>query len=92
MSGSNHQLLRLIDDYYWYRVIDDCVCVLTDLTWLPLLGAGRKSWYIIIVLLLRQVLGVLKRELSQHVQPRPLDVLALATVILDRGTAEQVGI
>ena len=28
--------------------LDDCVCVLSDLTWLPLLGAGRKSWYIII--------------------------------------------
>ena len=25
----------------------DCVCVLSDLTWLPLLGVGRKSWYII---------------------------------------------
>ena len=31
--------------------LDDCVCVLPDLTWLPLLGAGRKSWYIIIVLI-----------------------------------------
>ena len=28
--------------------LDDCVCVLPDLTWLPLLGVGRKSWYIII--------------------------------------------
>ena len=27
--------------------LDDCVCVLPDLTWLPLLGVGRKSWYII---------------------------------------------
>ena len=26
------------------------VCVLSDLTWLPLLGVGRKSWYIIIIL------------------------------------------
>ena len=26
--------------------LDDCVCVLPDLTWLPLLGVGRKSWYI----------------------------------------------
>ena len=26
---------------------NDCVCVLPDLTWLPLLGVGRKSWYII---------------------------------------------
>ena len=25
------------------------VCVLFDLTWLPLLGVGRKSWYIIII-------------------------------------------
>ena len=29
--------------------LDDCVCVLSDLTWLPLLGVGRKSWYIILV-------------------------------------------
>ena len=27
--------------------LDDCVCVLPDLTWLPLRGVGRKSWYII---------------------------------------------
>ena len=27
----------------------DCVCVLSDLTWLPLLGVGRKSWYIIYI-------------------------------------------
>ena len=25
------------------------VCVLSDLTWLPLIGVGRKSWYIIII-------------------------------------------
>ena len=25
------------------------VCVLSDLTWLPLLGGGRKSWYIITI-------------------------------------------
>ena len=29
--------------------LDDCVCVLPDLTWLPLLGVGRRSWYIIII-------------------------------------------
>ena len=29
--------------------LDDCVCVLPDLTWLPLLGVGRKSWYIICI-------------------------------------------
>ena len=29
--------------------LDDCVLVLSDLTWLPLLGVGRKSWYIIII-------------------------------------------
>ena len=27
------------------------VCVLSDLTRLPLLGVGRKSWYIIIIAL-----------------------------------------
>ena len=26
------------------------VCVLSDLTWLPLLGGGRKSWYIFLLL------------------------------------------
>ena len=31
--------------------LDDCVCVLPDLTWLPLLGVGRKSWYIIIIII-----------------------------------------
>ena len=30
--------------------LDDCVCVLSDLTRLPLLGVERKSWYIIIML------------------------------------------
>ena len=30
--------------------LDDCVCVLSDWTWLPLLGVRRKSWYIIIIL------------------------------------------
>ena len=29
--------------------LDDCVCLLSDLTRLPLLGVGRKSWYIIII-------------------------------------------
>ena len=29
--------------------ISICVCVLPDLTWLPLHGVGRKSWYIIII-------------------------------------------
>ena len=28
--------------------LDDCVCVFSDLTLLPLLGVGRKSWYIIL--------------------------------------------
>ena len=26
-------------------MLDDCVCVLSDLTWLDLHGGGRKSWY-----------------------------------------------
>ena len=29
--------------------LDDCVCVLSDLTLLPLLGKGRKSWFFIII-------------------------------------------
>ena len=28
------------------------VCVLSDLTWLPLLGGGKKSWYIIIIVII----------------------------------------
>ena len=28
------------------------VCVLSDLTWLPLHGEGRKSWYIIIIIII----------------------------------------
>ena len=31
--------------------LDDCVCVLPDLTRLPLLGVERKSWYIIIIII-----------------------------------------
>ena len=27
--------------------LDDCFYLLSDLTWLPLFGVGRKSWYII---------------------------------------------
>ena len=37
-----------------YRLRGEClmfVCVLSDLTWSPLLGGGRKSWYIIICLI-----------------------------------------
>ena len=29
--------------------LDDCVCILSDLTLLPLIGVERKSWYIIIL-------------------------------------------
>ena len=29
--------------------VDECVFV-SDLTWLPLLGIVRKSWYIIIII------------------------------------------
>ena len=31
------------------KYVDDCVCVLSDLTGLPLIGVGRESWYIIIM-------------------------------------------
>ena len=31
------------------------VCVLSDLTSLPLLGGGRKSWYIIIIIKLQRI-------------------------------------
>lgn len=37
-----------------------------------------------------QVLGIIKQELSKTQEPRPTDVLALALVILDRGSPEQV--
>ena len=29
--------------------LEDCVCVLSDLAWLPFLGVVSKSWYIIII-------------------------------------------
>ena len=31
-------------------------CVLSDLIWLPLIGGGRKSWYIIIIFIAENVL------------------------------------
>ncbi|KAG0721181.1 Hermansky-Pudlak syndrome 3 protein [Chionoecetes opilio] len=37
-----------------------------------------------------QVLGIIKQELSKTLEPQPTDVLALALVILDRGSPEQV--
>ena len=36
--------------------VDDCVCVLSDLTSLPLLGVGRKSWYVIIIQTLKFII------------------------------------
>ena len=42
--------------------LDDCVCVLPDLTWLPLLGVGRKSWYIIHII----YTALLKSDISSH--------------------------
>ena len=41
------------EDIYLHTKIDDCLCVLPDLTWLPLLGVRRKSWYNIIKLIVR---------------------------------------
>ena len=38
-----------------------------------------------------KVLPVLKKELSRYPHPRPCDVLALAVVVMERGTSEQVG-
>ena len=32
-------------------MFEGCVCVLSDLTWLPFIGWGRKSWYNIIIML-----------------------------------------
>ncbi|KAK4302345.1 hypothetical protein Pmani_025562 [Petrolisthes manimaculis] len=37
-----------------------------------------------------KVLAIIKQELSKSSEPRPTDVLALALVFLDRGSAEQV--
>ena len=39
--------------------LDDCVCVLPDLTWLPLLGVGRKSWYIIIIIIITIIIIII---------------------------------
>ena len=38
------------------------VCVLPDLTWLPLLGVGRKSWYIIIITIVAGNLQEVEKE------------------------------
>ena len=35
------------DIKYMFQGVMMIMCVLSDLTWLPLLGGGRKSWYII---------------------------------------------
>ena len=37
------------------------LCVLSDLTWLPILGGGRKSWYIIISIIKPQLHNILLR-------------------------------
>ena len=47
--------------------LDDCVCVLPDLTWLPLLGVGRKSWYIIIIRLTWLNIFIFSRERKKQV-------------------------
>ena len=31
--------------------LEDCVCVFSHLTWLSLLGVGRESWYVIIIMM-----------------------------------------
>ena len=46
--------------------LDDCVCVLPDLTWLPLLSVGRKSWYIIIYYIYICVLSPFIKVPSHH--------------------------
>ena len=40
----------LLYNVYGLRCVLMTVCVLSDLTWLPLLGGGRKSCYAIIIL------------------------------------------
>ena len=44
--------------------LDDCVCVLSDFTLLPLLGGGRKSWYIIIIIII--YIGLDQHEFILH--------------------------
>ena len=39
-----------------YILMTVSVCVLSDLTCLPLLGGGRKSLYVIIIIMFREVL------------------------------------
>ena len=47
------------------------VCVLSDLTWLPLFGVGRKSWYIIIMLInLVFLLGIDRPSILIFSSPR----------------------
>ena len=48
------------DKYMGYGVYlddDDCVCVLSDLTWLILLDVGRMPWYIIIIIIIIIITG-----------------------------------
>ena len=52
MKGRNYwKSFRRLEVYGLRGVCWMIVCVLSDLTWLPLLGGGRKSPYIIIITL-----------------------------------------
>ena len=46
--------------------LDDCVCVLSGLAWLPLLGVGRKSWYIILTIRLVMPPKITGGDLNEH--------------------------
>ena len=68
--------------------LHDCVCVLTDLTWLPLLGGGRKSWYNIILLLL--LLYILLREYSNSQPSYWYDLLIYVFFFLQSNNFNQI--
>ena len=40
------------------------VFVLSDLTWLPVLGGGRKSWYIILLLIVKLYSFMLNKRIA----------------------------
>ena len=67
--GRNYWKSRLRCQVYAKGYMLMIVCVLSDLTWLPLLGRGRKSWFIIInKLALSCISGYWQASMKYHEQ------------------------
>ena len=61
-KGRNYWKSRLSCQLYGLRGVSWWLCVcLSDLTWLPLLGVGRKSRYIIIITLFFRIMQMASR-------------------------------